>query len=138
MFRQTLMAVAAAGLLTATGTAPAYSGGVRQVKQTGSSYALSHQPGRRVMGLKSTTGVRSGGCTGAACNGGNAGILFGDGGDGASGGHGGAGGLFFGTGGVGTGNSKFEDMKSKTGMGRKGAPARVRGSGFFQVRNHGG
>src|SRR5690349_1180280 len=41
------------------------------------------------------------GCVGAACNGGNAGILFGDGGKGLNGGSGGNGGLFFGAGGQG-------------------------------------
>ncbi len=40
-------------------------------------------------------------CTGAACNGGNAGIFFGNGGKGANGGNGGSGGLFFGQGGDG-------------------------------------
>ncbi|MGE2688682.1 hypothetical protein ACQI4D_02330, partial [Mycolicibacterium pulveris] len=40
-------------------------------------------------------------CVGAACNGGNAGLLFGNGGDGANGGRGGAGGFFFGAGGKG-------------------------------------
>ncbi|TFV61171.1 hypothetical protein E4P42_03100, partial [Mycobacterium sp. PS03-16] len=41
------------------------------------------------------------GCTGDACNGGNAGLLFGRGGDGLNGGRGGDGGLFFGRGGDG-------------------------------------
>jgi len=41
------------------------------------------------------------GCTGAQCNGGNAGILFGRGGAGLNGGNGGSGGFFFGTGGAG-------------------------------------
>jgi hypothetical protein len=41
------------------------------------------------------------GCVGNACNGGNAGLLWGTGGDGLNGGHGGAGGMFFGTGGAG-------------------------------------
>ncbi|WP_179474151.1 hypothetical protein [Mycolicibacterium vinylchloridicum] len=41
------------------------------------------------------------GCVGSACNGGNAGILFGNGGDGFNGGRGGNGGVFFGDGGNG-------------------------------------
>ncbi|MEH3139197.1 MAG: hypothetical protein PGN37_03260 [Mycobacterium kyogaense] len=41
------------------------------------------------------------GCEGRACNGGNAGLLFGTGGDGLNGGDGGKGGLYFGVGGVG-------------------------------------
>jgi hypothetical protein len=40
-------------------------------------------------------------CTGAACNGGNAGLLIGTGGAGANGGNGGNGGLLFGNGGTG-------------------------------------
>ena len=40
-------------------------------------------------------------CEGSACNGGNAGLLWGNGGDGAQGGTGGNGGFFFGNGGIG-------------------------------------
>ena len=45
-------------------------------------------------------------CVGSACNGGNAGILLGDGGNGANGGKGGNAGLLFGNGGNG-GNGNF-------------------------------
>ena len=43
----------------------------------------------------------AGDCVGSACNGGNGGILIGNGGDGANGGKGGNGGLLFGNGGNG-------------------------------------
>jgi hypothetical protein len=120
MFRRTLMAITAVSLLTTT--APAFSAGVGMARPIRNNYARTYQPAdQRVLGLRSTTGVRSGDCTGAACNGGNAGILFGRGGDGAA-----------------IGKPRYDDMKLKTGMGRQGPASTVRGGGFFQVRNEGG
>lgn len=120
MSRKTMMAIATVGLVMAT--APAFSAGVGMAKPIGSNYARTQPPSdQRVPGLTQTSGARAGGCTGAACNGGNAGVLFGDGGAGAR-----------------IGKPKFDDMKFNTGMGRRGSATAPRGGGFFQIRNEGG
>jgi hypothetical protein len=157
MFRRTLTAVAAVGLLTTMATAPAFSRTVG--KQIGSNYTLTHNPHDRTVGMSqgrryapdsiklgdakpsaqggkdhknwvnvepiyrgstkpSGSGSRTGtGCT-APCNGGNGGILFGNGGDGASRPvSGGRGGMLSGNGGQGGAGStigwKYSNFKIK-------------------------